>query len=158
MAALHEINLAVTSSLDLDDVLQHFLDKITELFPHFAVTIRLVDRHTGLLEPLACCNLDEQLWKATLPVDGGVQITGSHNPKEYNGLKIAVGPSTIHGKEIQKLRTIADTLAGSILKRAAEGRTDGVAVIAEGVVLDIDPEDLQQLKDVERDEIGRAHV
>lgn len=41
-------------------------------------------------------------------VDGGVQITGSHNPKEYNGLKIAVGGSTIHGKEIQKLRAIAE--------------------------------------------------
>lgn len=43
-----------------------------------------------------------------LDVDGGVQITGSHNPKEYNGLKIAVGKSTIHGKEIQKLREIAE--------------------------------------------------
>ncbi len=41
-------------------------------------------------------------------VDGGIQITGSHNPKEYNGLKIAVGSSTIHGKEIQKLREIAE--------------------------------------------------
>ncbi len=43
-----------------------------------------------------------------LPVDGGVQITGSHNPSEYNGLKIAVGSSTIHGKEIQKIREIAE--------------------------------------------------
>lgn len=43
----------------------------------------------------------------TLAVDGGVMITGSHNPKNYNGLKIAVGKSTIHGKEIQKLRRIA---------------------------------------------------
>ncbi len=43
----------------------------------------------------------------TLPVDGGVMITGSHNPKEYNGLKIAVGQSTIHGIQIQKLREIA---------------------------------------------------
>ena len=43
----------------------------------------------------------------TLPVDGGVMVTGSHNPKEYNGLKIAVGRSTIHGDQIQKLREIA---------------------------------------------------
>jgi phosphomannomutase/phosphoglucomutase len=42
-----------------------------------------------------------------LPVDGGVMITGSHNPKEYNGLKVAVGTSTIHGSEIQKLGQIA---------------------------------------------------
>jgi len=43
----------------------------------------------------------------TLPVDGGVMITGSHNPKDYNGMKVAVGNATIHGKEIQKLGRIA---------------------------------------------------
>ncbi|MBM3290320.1 MAG: phosphomannomutase/phosphoglucomutase [Candidatus Hydrogenedentes bacterium] len=43
----------------------------------------------------------------TLPVDGGVMITASHNPKEYNGMKVAVGQSTIHGKEIQKLLQVA---------------------------------------------------
>ncbi|MFA6241598.1 MAG: phosphomannomutase/phosphoglucomutase [Candidatus Hydrogenedentales bacterium] len=42
-----------------------------------------------------------------LPVDGGMMITASHNPKEYNGLKVAVGESTIHGKDIQKLYHIA---------------------------------------------------
>ena len=39
----------------------------------------------------------------TQPVDGGIMITGSHNPKDYNGMKVAVGKTTIHGKEIQKL-------------------------------------------------------
>ncbi len=43
-----------------------------------------------------------------LDVDAAVMITGSHNPKEYNGLKIAVGPGTIHGEEIQKLRKLAE--------------------------------------------------
>jgi len=42
-----------------------------------------------------------------LKVDGGVMITGSHNPKDYNGMKVAVGNTTIHGKEIQKLGRIA---------------------------------------------------
>jgi phosphomannomutase / phosphoglucomutase len=36
-------------------------------------------------------------------VDGGVMLTASHNPKEYNGMKIAIGKSTIHGEEIQKI-------------------------------------------------------
>ncbi|MDX9720501.1 MAG: phosphomannomutase/phosphoglucomutase [Myxococcota bacterium] len=39
-----------------------------------------------------------------LQLDGGVQLTGSHNPPEYNGFKILVGKSTIHGDAIQALR------------------------------------------------------
>ena len=53
----------------------------------------------------------------TLPVDGGIMITGSHNPKEYNGLKIAVGKSTIHGGQIQKLREIAQRGEFPLAKR-----------------------------------------
>ncbi len=40
--------------------------------------------------------------------DGGVMITGSHNPADFNGFKIACGKSTIYGDEIQKIRQIAD--------------------------------------------------
>src|SRR5262249_53147972 len=38
--------------------------------------------------------------------DGGVQITGSHNPPEDNGFKILRGKSTIHGQEIQAVRAL----------------------------------------------------
>ncbi len=41
---------------------------------------------------------------ATLPVDGLCMITGSHNPPEYNGLKVGVGRTTLHGAGIQALR------------------------------------------------------
>ncbi len=43
-----------------------------------------------------------------LPVGGGIQVTGSHNPPEYNGFKICLGKSTIYGKEIQQLRTLIE--------------------------------------------------
>jgi len=42
-------------------------------------------------------------------VDGGIQITGSHNPPEYNGFKVCLGKATIYGKEIQEIRGIAET-------------------------------------------------
>ena len=57
-----------------------------------------------------------------------------------------------------RLKTIVDTLAGAIIKRLSEGRRDGVAVIAEGVVLDITEEDLAGLQDVERDSHGHLRI
>jgi phosphomannomutase / phosphoglucomutase len=43
----------------------------------------------------------------TLPVDGLCMITGSHNPADYNGLKIGVGKTTLYGEAIQEiLRTV----------------------------------------------------
>ena len=45
----------------------------------------------------------------TLPVGGGIMITGSHNAAEYNGFKICVGKTAIHGEEIQELRRVMET-------------------------------------------------
>jgi phosphomannomutase/phosphoglucomutase len=43
---------------------------------------------------------------ATHNLDGGIMVTGSHNPAEYNGFKISVGRETIHGSDIQVLKKI----------------------------------------------------
>lgn len=39
-----------------------------------------------------------------LDFSGGVMITGSHNPKEFNGLKLAFGKTTLYGDQIQEIR------------------------------------------------------
>ncbi len=43
-----------------------------------------------------------------LEVDGGVMITASHNPSEYNGFKLCVGKSSIYGQDIQKVREMIE--------------------------------------------------
>ena len=48
----------------------------------------------------------------TLPVGGGVMITASHNPPEYNGFKVVSGASTIHGEQIQEVRELIDNRNG----------------------------------------------
>jgi len=57
-----------------------------------------------------------------------------------------------------RLKTIVDTLVGAIIKRLSYGRRDGVAMIAEGVVLDVDPNDLASLHEVERDAHGNLRI
>ena len=57
-----------------------------------------------------------------------------------------------------RLKTIVDTLVGAIIKRLSYGRRDGVAMIAEGVVLDIAPDDLALLDEVERDAHGNRRI
>ncbi len=42
-----------------------------------------------------------------LGVAGGIQITGSHNPPEYNGFKLGLGTGSIYGADIQHLYELA---------------------------------------------------
>ncbi len=42
-------------------------------------------------------------------VDAGVMVTGSHNPAEYNGLKIVIGGQPLAGDELLKLRGLMET-------------------------------------------------
>lgn len=41
-------------------------------------------------------------------LDGGVQITGSHNPPDENGFKMMCGKSSLHGEDIRRLRTMIE--------------------------------------------------
>lgn len=65
--------------------------------------------------------------EATLEVDGGIQITGSHNPAEYNGFKMVLHHKPFFADSIQ-----------SIGRMAAEGAWDE----GSGTVSDAEIEDL----------------
>ena len=57
-----------------------------------------------------------------------------------------------------RLHSVVDTLTGAIIKRLGYGRRDGVAVIAEGVVLGIKSEDLAGFDAAERDAHGHVRI
>jgi phosphomannomutase len=65
--------------------------------------------------------------EATLEVDGGIQITGSHNPGNYNGFKMVFQHLPFFGEDIQKLG-----------RMAAEGDWESVETGDEGSVSDYD--------------------
>ena len=57
----------------------------------------------------------------------GVMITGSHNPKEYNGFKIILGGKTIYGQEIQNIKN--DILQGTHSKEIQKGNLKEINIL-----------------------------
>jgi 6-phosphofructokinase len=73
------------------------------------------------------------------------------------GATLTLIPEEFAGRRV-RLKAIVDTLVGAIIKRLSYGRPYGVAVMAEGLVLDIEPEDLAALHEVERDAHGHLRI
>src|SRR5437867_767807 len=63
ITALHEIERAITSTLDLHSLLSILLEKLDQLLPYPAATVRLWNKESACLEPVACRNLHEESWK-----------------------------------------------------------------------------------------------
>lgn len=63
----------------------------------------------------------------TKEVDGGVMITGSHNPPDHNGFKICLGRSALFGSQIQEIKDIA--LSGTFAEGA--GKVSSIEVLDE---------------------------
>ncbi len=58
---------------------------------------------------------------ATLTVDGGIMVTGSHNPPDHNGFKIVLGGKPFFGEAIQRVGRMALALGPA---RAMRGRVE----------------------------------
>ncbi|WP_294196814.1 phosphoglucomutase/phosphomannomutase PgmG [uncultured Sphingomonas sp.] len=64
---------------------------------------------------------------ATLEVDGGVQVTGSHNPAEDNGFKLVMQGNSFHGADVRDLARLAE----------AGDWEEGAGAVTEAQVLDL---------------------
>ena len=73
------------------------------------------------------------------------------------GATLTVIPEEFRQKPL-RLKTLVDVLAGAFIKRLNAGRSDGVAVLAEGLVEILDQQDLDGLQDVERDQHGHVRL
>ncbi len=74
-----------------------------------------------------------------LDVGGGVCITGSHNPPDNNGFKIALGKTTIYGKEIQKIREIMERRDFPGQKKVSASKYDIVPEYVDDIISRIRP-------------------
>lgn len=83
-----------------------------------------------------------------LPVDGGIMITGSHNPPQFNGMKICIGKETIYGEEIQEIYKIARNYKGEDgLKRGDIERFDILSVYKDYLIKEFSKGPINELKD-----------
>jgi phosphomannomutase len=60
----------------------------------------------------------------------GIQVTGSHNPKDYNGFKMVLAGRAIYGEEIQALRRLIETQGHEAASGAQPGRVRNINVLA----------------------------
>ena len=68
-AALYELNLAATSTLELRAVLNVLLERLTALVPRTATTVLLLDKANHPLRKVACRGIDQKAWQSE-PGDG----------------------------------------------------------------------------------------
>src|SRR3989442_13120586 len=73
------------------------------------------------------------------------------------GATLTLIPEEFLGRRI-RLKSVVDTLVGAIIKRLSYGRLDGVAVVAEGLVIGIEPADLARFEWGRRDTHGNVGI
>ena len=67
----------------------------------------------------------------------GIQVTGSHNPKDYNGFKMVLGGRAIYGDEIQALRTLMTDESWELRAGGSMRSVDVFAAYRDRIVGDI---------------------
>ncbi|WP_431509807.1 phosphomannomutase/phosphoglucomutase [Variovorax sp. DAIF25] len=67
----------------------------------------------------------------------GIQVTGSHNPKDYNGFKMVLAGRAIHGDEIQALRKAMEDGSATLAPGGSVRRVDVTEAYVQRIVGDV---------------------
>ena len=67
----------------------------------------------------------------------GIQLTGSHNPRDYNGFKMVMGGKAIYGDDIQGLRRMMETDSWTLKTGGSCKQVDVLAAYTARIVGDI---------------------
>lgn len=86
--ALIEASLAITSTLDLKTVLNFLLEKVDLVLPNSATTVKLYNKEGGVLEPIACRNIDEEAWKTAYKASNRNSKRGGAHGQLTDGMPI----------------------------------------------------------------------
>jgi signal transduction histidine kinase/integral membrane sensor domain MASE1 len=123
IATLHEINLASTSTLDINAVLEILMKKINVLLPYTAVQVWLLDQESGEMTRAACWNLDETDWKG----------------RKLTQLPVLVGEAIESKRPVmaRNVQTDPRTLDAEFYRRHGLISYLGVPLIAKGDVLGV---------------------
>ena len=137
--ALRDVAEAVASTLDLDTVLNLFLDKFASLFSKLAFTARLVDPKTGSLDPFAFRNVEE--------------IGLKSGPSAYQGVRARAIMAL--GKPLVLVDLLSDPHLGSsnFIKRNGFVSYAGIPLIAKGNSIGVIGVYSKERREFERDEV-----
>ena len=69
--------------------------------------------------------------------NSGIQVTGSHNPKDYNGFKMVMAGKAIYGEDIQALRRTIEAASGVRADGGSVRQVDVLASYTERIVADV---------------------
>ncbi|MDM0043876.1 phosphomannomutase/phosphoglucomutase [Variovorax dokdonensis] len=67
----------------------------------------------------------------------GIQVTGSHNPKDYNGFKMVLAGRAIYGEEIQGLRRVMEADSAPLAEGGSVRKVDVLPAYTERIVGDV---------------------
>ena len=94
-----------------------------------AAGVRVID--------IGTCTTPMLYFAANTLCQSGIQVTGSHNPKDYNGFKMVLGGRAIYGDEIQNLRRTMESESWPLRAGGSVTHADVLADYTQRIVGDV---------------------